>query len=128
MSTVATAPARSASEVGASNREALRARLQRAPLMGATLAFAAGILLAARVWRPTVWWIAATVFMLGAAVFFYQRKLRLARLLCLAALVFLGAVSLQLHQIAAPHIENDSRFTRISDGREVMIEGYAMRD
>ena len=115
-------------------------RPQPAPLLGAALAFAAGILLASRVWRPPVWWIAAAAFLLGAAAFFYQKSFYgtpfsckrrwLAHLLCLVALVFLGAVNLQLAEITAPcvEIENDERFARITDGREVVAEAYALRD
>jgi competence protein ComEC len=134
MSSAAIAPVLSPGEVRTPDRAVAEGRPQPAPLVGAALAFAAGIVLAATVWRPALWWMVAATLMLGAAAFFYRRTLNPAlplwpaRLLCFAALVFLGAVNLQLRQITAPHIENDNRFARVTDGREVVAEGYALRD
>ena len=109
-------------------REAPVVRSQQAPLIGAALAFATGILLGSRVWRPPVWWLIAGSVMLAASLFFYRRRPLVSRLLSLIALILLGALSLELRQISAPHIENDARFVRITDGRQVVVEGYALRD
>jgi competence protein ComEC len=134
MTATASVPAVSIRKEEASERATPSARLQPAPLVGAVLAFAVGIVLAGKVWRPPVWWIVAAAFVLVTAAFFYRRALYPtlplwpARLLCLTSLIFLGAVNLQLRQLTAPHIENDDRFARITDGREVVAEGYALRD
>src|SRR5579859_6107502 len=101
---------------------------QAAPLLWAAVIFAAGAVLGSRVWRPPTWWFASAVLLLAAAAFFFIRWRALARPLCLLALAFLGALNLQLQQISAPHPENDGRFARITGGREVVVEGYALRD
>src|SRR5260370_10410248 len=101
---------------------------QPTPLVGVALAFAAGVLLASRVWRRPAGWCVAASLLLCASAFFYRRRRWLARPLCLLALAFLGALNLQLRQISAPHPENDERFAQITDGREVIVEGYALRD
>ncbi|HZR28632.1 MAG TPA: ComEC/Rec2 family competence protein [Terriglobales bacterium] len=101
---------------------------QAAPLLWAAVVFAAGAVLASKVWRPPVWWLAASALLLATAILLFIRKRLLARPLCLLALAFLGALNLQLQQISAAHPENDDRFARITDGREVTIEGYALRD
>ena len=128
MTTAAVAPAQSSQreQIQASLRPSARSR--PAPLLLAALAFAAGIGVGSHVWRPPVWWLVATVVMLGASMFFYRRRLSLSRLLSLVALALLGALSLELRQISAPHLENDDRFARITDGREVVLEGHALHD
>lgn len=130
MSTAPTAPVLSIGEVGTPGREALETHPQPAPLLGAALAFAGGIVLAANAWRPAVWWIAAAAVTLAAAALFYRQRRWLAYPLCLVALVFLGAVNLQLRQSTAGYIEieNDGNFARGTDGREIVAEGYALRD
>ncbi|HTD22002.1 MAG TPA: ComEC/Rec2 family competence protein [Terriglobales bacterium] len=129
MSTPATAVfAASSWQPEANARAAPEARPQPAPLLGAAFAFAAGIVLASRVWRPPAWWCVAAALLLGASAFFYGRRRWLARPLCFLALAFLGALNLQLRQISASHPENDERFAQITDGREVIVEGYALRD
>ena len=103
-------------------------RSRPAPLIGAALAFAAGIVLGSRLWRPPVWWFVAALLVLAASIFFYRRRPWLSRLLSVIGLILLGALNLELRQISAPHIENDARFARITDGREVVVEGHALRD
>jgi hypothetical protein len=74
------------------------------------------------------WWCVAAALLLAASAFFYRRGRWLARPLCLFALAALGALNLQLREISASHPENDERFAQITDGREVIVKGYALRD
>ncbi|HTC92955.1 MAG TPA: ComEC/Rec2 family competence protein [Terriglobales bacterium] len=128
MTTAATAPAPSFPKREETASAGPDVRPQPVPLLWAAVVFAAGIMLASRVWRPSVWWLVSSALLLAACLFFYRRRRWLARPLCLLALAFLGALNLQLQQISASHPENDGRFARITDGREVVVEGYALRD
>lgn len=61
----------------------------------ATLAFCGGIWIGERAWRPPVWWIVAAAVCLTAALFFLNRRPRIASLVTLGAFVCLGAFAIQ---------------------------------
>jgi competence protein ComEC len=128
MSTAATAPAQPFPKREETVFPEPVTRPQAAPLLWAAVVFAGGVILGSRIWRPSVWWLVTAALLLTAAIFFFIRRRWLAHPSCLLALAFLGALNLQLQQMSASRPENDGRFVRITDGREVVVEGCALRD
>ena len=119
-------------------------RMPREPLFYAALAYAGGILLGDRCWRPMFWWLAAAGgFVVAALVFVVGRESpdvsceevgyrALARglrihfpLACvLLAFVALGALNVR----ARNSTEGRPDLRRFMNGREVIVNGYVLRD
>ncbi len=118
--------------------------MPRQPVFYAALAYAGGILVGGRCWRPMLWWIvAAVVFAVGAVVFVGRGRdahataagtaalrgritLRAyaASILVLASFVALGALNIRTRN--SSDVRPD--VSAITDGREVVVTGYVVRD
>ncbi len=96
----------------------------RQPVFWAALAFAAGILLGAYVWRPPLWWIAAAAAFLGAAAYFLRQRFAAAVALALGAFVCLGALSFGLEGAAGAPNE----LAAFCERGPVTVTGHLLRD
>jgi hypothetical protein len=95
------------------------------PMLWAALAFGAGILLGSYFWRPAIWWILAIAFFTVAAFHFLERRRPLAYALGLGALVFAGALGIQMR---APEESGAESIAQFADGAEVLVTGHAIRE
>ncbi|HEX4485270.1 MAG TPA: ComEC/Rec2 family competence protein, partial [Terriglobales bacterium] len=95
------------------------------PMLWAALSFGAGILMGSYFWRPATWWISATAFFAGAAFYFFRRRRPLAYGLGLAALVFAGALAIQMREPEESGVESIAQF---ADGAEVRVTGHVTRE
>jgi competence protein ComEC len=68
----------------------------RQPLMWAALAYATGIVFGNYAWRPSSWWVAATLVFAAAGVHLAMRRRWLSFSLALGAMFFVGALAIQL--------------------------------
>ena len=118
--TSSTFPARSAT------RPQPRRAPLRQPLLWASLAYAAGIVLGSHINRPVPLWVTAVlVFILGGAHFMRCRSW-LAFTLALGSLALLGALAIQLHSIATP---TDPRLFDLAEGGgEALITGHILHE
>ena len=76
----------------------------RQPLLYAALAFAAGLCAGKYAWRPASWWVIAAVVFLCSAIYFLQRCDWAALGLCFAAILFAGALTVQVRGTSAPPV------------------------
>lgn len=97
----------------------------RQPLLWAALGFAAGIAAGARMWRPPLWWLLASVVFLASSSYFLRHRPRMARALTLGALMFLGALAIQLRPAGNPR---DQEILRFADGQEVTVRAHVVRE
>ena len=98
-----------------------QSRTPRHPLFYASLGFSAGILVGTHLWRPTTWWLAAFAFSAGAALYFARVRPRIAPVVSLVALVFAGALVLQIRQ---PENQSHRAILTLADGRELTITAH----
>jgi competence protein ComEC len=109
--------------------------MPRQPVFYAAVAYAVGILIGARYWRPMSWWVAAgAVLVVGAVVFattawtaaLRARMLRVQGAFACVLLVFvaLGALNIRARNSADVRADLGS----ITDGREVVVTGYVVHD
>jgi hypothetical protein len=101
---------------------------ERVPALMAALAFAAGILLATRAWRPPAWWAVAVIVFLAAALAWYRRHGRLAVGAGLCAIAALGCLAGDARD---GEYSNSSRAQEIApylDGTEGTITAHVVRD
>ncbi len=96
----------------------------REPLLWMALAFAGGIVLGTRAWRPDVWWMAAFAAGLASSGYFLRKREWLAAVLAAGAIVCLGALAAQ---VARPG-EVGPDLSAWCDGREVTVTGHVARD
>ena len=96
----------------------------RQPVFWAAVTFAAGILLAAYVWRPPLWWTGTAGAFLGAAAFFLRHRLAAAVALALGAFVGVGALSFELEGAAGP----PNQLAPFCERGPVTVTGYLLRD
>jgi competence protein ComEC len=104
----------------------------RQPLWWAALAFAAGIVIGERCWRPANWWLAAfTILLLAVLNFWIDRKgegrvwrLWLAWSLVLASFLVLGAWCIQAAESVPPPPSLASFLT----SQPVMVTAHVIRD
>jgi competence protein ComEC len=76
----------------------------RQPLLYAALAFAVGLSAGKYIWRPSNWWIIAGFVFICSATYFLHRRERAARCMCLAAIFFSGALTMQVLGSRAPAV------------------------
>lgn len=76
----------------------------RRPLLYAALAFATGLYAGKCAWRPASWWVIAAVVFLCSAIYFLQRRDWAALGLCFAAILFAGALTIQVRGTSAPPV------------------------
>jgi competence protein ComEC len=94
------------------------------PLLYAAIAFAAGILFAARMSHPASWWIAAALVLIFSAGLFLKRRQTMVLACGLLALSALGALTFQVRERPGTSAE----VVQLSDGSEVVITGHVVRD
>ena len=97
----------------------------RQPLLWASLAYAAGILLGSNVNRPVLLWVTSVLIFFFGAAYFMRRRTWLAFTLALGSLTLLGAFAIQLRSIATPM---DPRILDLADGREVLITAHVSHE
>ena len=73
----------------------------RQPLFWAALFFSAGILLGNYAWRPASWWVLAAIVFLASASCIVRKRTLSPAVLAFAALVAIGALSLQMRRSSA---------------------------
>jgi competence protein ComEC len=95
------------------------------PMLWAALAFSAGILLGSYFWRPAAWWLVAIACIASAAFYFLDRRRPFAYTLGLCALLFAGAIAIQMR---APKDSGVSSIAAFADGREVRVTGHVTRE
>ena len=99
----------------------------RIPLLFASSAYAAGILLGRSLWHPASWWTTGAAALLAAACYFFARgRDHVALALATAVIAIAGATNLQLAQ--PPAAMNSSSLAQLSDGREVSVMAHVVRD
>jgi competence protein ComEC len=94
------------------------------PLLGAALAFSAGLWMGAREWRPPSWWAIAIVAFVLAGMWFHSKRTWPARVLPLAAWSLLGAFFIQVRGF----VSTDPRLTAVADGRDVTLTAHVIRE
>ncbi len=95
----------------------------RQPMLWVALAYCAGIVTGAHAWRPAPWWLVSIAVFLASASYYLRKRPGMARTLGLAALVFLGALSLQIRRPPG----TSGEILRFADGREVTITAHVVR-
>lgn len=73
----------------------------RQPLFWAALLFSAGIVLGNYAWRPASWWALAGIVSVGSAICIVTKRTLSPRVLTFAALVAVGALSIQMRRSSA---------------------------
>jgi competence protein ComEC len=94
-------------------------------LLWAALAFAAGIATGVHAWRPPLWWVVAWLVFALSGAYLLRRRGRLAFLVGLGALFFLGALMVQVH---GPDDLGNSAWPRFADGTEVMVTAHVTKE
>lgn len=99
----------------------------RQPMLWAAIAYSMGILAGIYLWRPPFWWLTAAAAFVLAALYFLRRKKRkwLAQGLALGALLFAGALSLQLRGSAYPL---DTSLQPFAYGQSVTLTAHVTRE
>ena len=97
----------------------------RQPLLWAALAFIAGILAGSYFWRPATWWLVAVAVFSSAGSYFLKRRSRLAYLLGLSALLFAGALAIQMRM---PESSGATGIAPFAEGSEVLVTGHVTRE
>jgi competence protein ComEC len=95
----------------------------KCPLLWAALAFAAGIVLARVLWRGPLLWIAAMIVFSAAALFWSNRRARLAFAAALCALSAAGGFTFAARATDAPHPDLSHL-----DGRSVTLIVHVTRE
>jgi competence protein ComEC len=101
---------------------------ERVPALMAALAFAAGIALAAKAWRPPMWWAAAAVMFLAASIVFLRQHARLAVCAALAAVAALGCLAFGARSAEFSREVGAQQIGPYLDGSEVTITAHVLRD
>jgi competence protein ComEC len=94
-------------------------------LLWAALAFAAGIATGVHAWRPPLWWVVAWVVFAMSGAYLLRRRGRLAFIVGLGALFFLGALMVQ---VRGPDDLGNSAWPRFADGTEVMVTAHVTKE
>jgi len=95
-------------------------------MLWAALAYAAGIVTGAYLWRPPLWWTAAGAAFLAAGLYFVVRKRQwLGAGLALAAFLVAGALHMQVRGSANPR---DSSLDPFAYGPEVEMMAHVTRE
>jgi competence protein ComEC len=95
----------------------------RQPLLYASLAFAAGIAVGVRAWRPPLWFLVAILISALATAYLNRRRPRLANAIVYLTIFWSGAFCIQIRTI--PPRPDIARFTT---GDEVVITAHVIRD
>jgi competence protein ComEC len=94
----------------------------------AALAFAAGILLASRAWRPPAWWAVAFCVFATAAIVFCKKCPRTAMAAAFSAVAALGCLALDARNAQFSRSLGDQQIAPYLDGSDVSINAHVVRD
>ena len=89
-------------------------------MLYALAAFASGIVLGARAWRPPTWWMIGLIALTSAALYLTRTRIWIPRALSLLALIFLGALNIQIR----PPDHADPAILAYATGEEVEITAH----
>ena len=94
-------------------------------MLWAALAFAAGILVGAHVWRPPTWWMAGTIAFVAAGMYFARRRILVSFALGLSTLFVLGALAIQVQRQSG---SIESAPIALADGRKLDITAHVIKE
>ncbi len=94
-------------------------------MLWAALAYAAGIIAGAYLWRPTSWWVVAAIAFLAAGLYFVRKERWLAVPLALGAFFFAGALYIQLR---GPTSVINTSLNSFADGPQVQMTAHVTRE
>jgi len=94
-------------------------------MLWAALAYGGGIVTGVYVWRPTLWWLAATIVFSASAAYFLRRRARAAFALGLSALFVTGALMMQGR---APENYDNTGVLAFADGRDVIVTAHVTKE
>lgn len=97
----------------------------RQPLLWGALAFAAGITTGVHAWRPPLWWVVAWIVFTLSGAYLLRRRDRLAFILGLGALFFLGALMVQ---VRGTNDGDQANALRFADGTEVKVTAHVTQE
>jgi competence protein ComEC len=96
---------------------------ERAPLLVASILFAAGLMLGTFAWRPTTWWLAFALLTAASGVYLSRRRPGAAYAMAALLLATLGALAAQLRP--RPPLDPLAPYL---DGFEVTVTAHVIRD
>ncbi len=97
----------------------------RQPLFWAAVAYSIGIVIGAHTWRPSSWWIGASVVFIAAGFYLVRKRKWLAYSLALGPLVLAGALHIQL--MGATSVSTTTLLP-FADGQEVEAVAHVTRE
>lgn len=97
----------------------------RQPLLWAALAYGVGIVAGTYAWRPPLWWVVATCGFVGASAYFVRRRVWLALPLALGAILFTGALAIQMRNSRGP---SDDGVLAFADGLETSVTAHVTHE
>jgi competence protein ComEC len=99
------------------------------PLFWAALAFAFGLWIGLRAWRPPSWWVIAVLAFILAASWFLSKRAWLAKALSLSVWFLLGAFLIQIRgQPSSERQRDEGRILALADGSEVTLTAHIIRE
>ncbi|HEX9120796.1 MAG TPA: ComEC/Rec2 family competence protein [Terriglobales bacterium] len=101
---------------------------ERVPALLAATAFAAGILLASRIWRPPMWWAVACLVLVAAALVFRRKHSTTAMGAALCAVAALGCLAGDARNAEFSASIRGQQIAPYLDGSEVTITAHVVRD
>jgi competence protein ComEC len=94
-------------------------------MLWAAFAYASGVFAGIHLWRPALWWVAATVAFASAAAYFVSRRRRFAWVLALSAFFLVGALHVQVGGSAT---RLDTSIAPYANGEALEVTGHVVRD
>lgn len=101
---------------------------ERVPALLAATAFAAGILLASRLWRPPMWWAVACLVFVAAALVFRRKHSTTAMGAALCAVAALGCLAGEARNAEFSDSIRGQQIAPYLDGSNVTITAHVVRD
>lgn len=95
----------------------------RQPLLWAALALAAGTFAGTRLWRPPTWWIVAAGFLLLAAACLRTKRPLAAKLLTLAAVFAVAALTIQ---VRAPRASSGTSILPFAGRQQIVLIAHVI--
>ena len=96
----------------------------RRPLLWAAFSYGAGIVAGSYAWRPTSWWVIATLGFIAAGAYFVPKRVWLGFSLALGALFFVGVLQIQLRNSVPV---SDGGIGMFAGGDEVTVTAHVIR-
>jgi competence protein ComEC len=96
----------------------------RQPLLWAALAYGSGVVAGVYAWRPSSWWVVATIVFVAGAAYFARRRWWLAFPLSLCALLAVGALAIQLQTSRGP---DDNGLLAYANQEQVMVTAHVTK-